>query len=122
MQYVRIYADSEGKSHFDEGEIALTTNNFAPPATPFNVSAPIVADQLVFIAMPPGWYGEWHPAPRRQYWLQTSGQIEVEVGDGEIRRFGPATVVLLEDVTGKGHVTRVIGDDEVTAAFVQLPR
>jgi len=55
-----------------------------------------------------------------QYWLQFTGQVEVGVSDGEIRRFGPGDVALLEDVEGKGHSTRVIGDVEVRAAFVQV--
>ena len=122
MKYTRIYTDSDGESHFDEVEVALVVNDFAPPAPPFNVSAPIPADQIVFVTLPLGWYGDWHPAPRRQYWIQVSGQIDVEVSDGEIRRFNSGDVALLEDVTGKGHVTRVIGQDEVRGIFVQLHR
>ena len=112
MQYARI----------DEVAVALVGNDFAPPAPPLNVAAPIPAVQLVFVTMPPGWYGDWHPAPRRQYWVHIAGQIDVEVSDGEIRRFNPGDVGLLEDVTGKGHVTRVISQDEVRGMFVQLPR
>ncbi len=122
MQYTRIYADPDGESHFDEVAVALVAKDFAPPASPLNVSAPIPAAQLVFIMLPPGWYGDRHPAPRRQYWVQIAGQIDVEVSDGEIRHFNPGDVGLLEDVTGKGHVTRVIGQDEVRGMFVQLPR
>ena len=121
MQYTRIYAGPDGESHFDEVAVALVANDFAPPAPPLNVSAPIPAAQFVFVALPPGWYGDWHPAPRRQYWVQIAGQLDVEVSDGEIRRFDPGDVGLLEDISGKGHVTRVIGQHEVRGMFVQLP-
>ena len=121
MQYTRIYADPDGESHFEDVAVALTANDFAPPAPPLNVSVPIPAAHLVFIALPPGWYGDWHPAPRRQYWVQIAGQLDAEVSDGEVRRFNPGDVGLLEDVTGKGHTTRVIGQDEVRGMFVQLP-
>jgi hypothetical protein len=50
-----------------------------------------------------------------------SGELEVEVSDGEIRRFSAGSLVLLEDTTGKGHLTRVVGSTGVDAVFVQLP-
>ena len=121
MQYTRIYADPDGESHFDEVAVALVANDLALPAPPLNVSAPIPANQFVFIMLPPGWYGGWHPSPRRQYWVHIAGQLDVEVSDGEVRRFNPGDVGLLDDMTGRGHVTRVIGGDEVRGMVVQLP-
>ena len=56
----------------------------------------------VFFRIPAGWFGDWHPAPCRQYYVQTTGELEVQVSDGEIRRFRPGDVVLVEDVTGQG--------------------
>jgi hypothetical protein len=35
-----------------------------------------------------------------------AGEYEVQVSSGETRRFGPGSVVLVEDLTGAGHVTR----------------
>ena len=121
MKYTRINAGPDGKSHFDEVTVALAPRNFAPPTPLLNVSSPIKADQFVFISLPPGWYGKQHLAPHRQYWVQMAGQMEVEVGDGEVKRFGPGDVVLLNDVTGKGHITRAVGQDEVRGVFIQLP-
>ena len=121
IEYVQIYSDTDGESHFREVTATLAAMNFAPPAPPLIVSAPIPADQFVFIILPAGWYGDWHPAPRRQYWVQISGQVDVEVSDGESRRFNPGDIGLLEDVTGKGHATRAIGLDDVHGMFVQLP-
>ncbi len=46
--------------------------------------------------------------------------MDFEVSDGEVRRFEPGNVLLLEDTAGKGHVSRVIGGD-ATMAVVQLP-
>jgi len=115
-----VVPDADGETHFAEAEVDLPSTAFAPPALPFNVSAPIAAAQFVFVTLRVGWIGDWHPAPRVQYWLQFTGQVEVGVSDGETRRFGPGEVVLLEDVDCKGHSTRVIGDVEVRAAFVQV--
>ena len=49
---------------------------------------------------------EPHNAPRRLFIVQIDGTVEVEASDGEKRVFGPGSVLLVEDTTGKGHVTR----------------
>jgi hypothetical protein len=78
------------------------------------------AEQVVLLTLPPGFYADWHPAPRRQLFLQLSGQIEVGVSDGETRRFGAGTVVLGEDLSGKGHTVRVLSTADALGAIVQL--
>ena len=120
MKYTRLYADDQGISHFEDLEFELSEADFAPPAEPLNVSAPFAVEQCLFASVPQNWDGGWHPAPRRQFWMQIGGEVEVEAGDGERRRFGPGSVVLLEDVAGKGHVTRVVGHRPSSGAFVQL--
>jgi quercetin dioxygenase-like cupin family protein len=69
---------------------------------------------------PSGWFGDWHPTPRKQFFFGLSGEYEVKVSDGESRVFGPGSVVLVEDVAGKGHVTRAVGSEGVLTAIVQL--
>jgi quercetin dioxygenase-like cupin family protein len=120
MQITRTYTDDDGESHFDLVEVSLTEHDFAPPAPPLLVSAPVPAEQMVLIGIPLGWHGDWHPAPRRQYWVGLRGQLDVTVSDGETRRFGPGDVVLLEDTSGRGHVTREVGGEPVHGLFVQL--
>jgi uncharacterized cupin superfamily protein len=45
-----------------------------------------------------------------------SGEGEVVTSDGEARRFQPGALLLCNDLTGKGHVTRAITD--LLLAFV----
>ena len=120
MRITRIWADEVGTSHFADIDIDLETTDYAPPAPPFEVSAPFPAEQAMLFEFPAGWFGDWHPSPRRQLYFNLGGQLEAEVGDGETRRLGPGDVVLLEDLTGTGHVTRVIGDAPSSGVFVQL--
>jgi hypothetical protein len=40
------------------------------------------------------------------------GEYEVEVSGGEKRIFGPGDLLLAEDLTGKGHYTKLIGTGE----------
>jgi len=120
MKYTRIYADPAGESHFKDVEVEFQETDFAPPAMPLNVSSFSSATECGFITAPPGWYGDWHPAPQRQFLFYLAGQGEVGVSDGEVRTFGPGDIVLVEDTTGKGHVSRVVGSAEVLNAVVRL--
>lgn len=121
MKYTRIFADSDGTSHFEDRDIDLEEIDFVPPAPSLFLSAFQQASQFAFCRIPAGWFGDWHPTPHHQFFFFLSGELEAEVSDGEVRRFGPGSVVQLEDTGGKGHVTRVIGDEDVLAAVVQVP-
>ncbi|HEV2282411.1 MAG TPA: hypothetical protein VGX75_08480 [bacterium] len=55
VRYVRMYADPDGESHFADEEADLRPVDFAPPAPPLNLSAPISAKQVAFFEMPEGW-------------------------------------------------------------------
>jgi hypothetical protein len=120
VKYIRIYSDPVGESHFEDVETQFDPVDFAPPAPPVQTAIPMPAEQVVLVTLPPGFYADWHPAPRRQLFLQLSGQIEVGVSDGETRRFGAGTVVLGEDLSGKGHTVRVLSTADALGAIVQL--
>ena len=75
------------------------------------------ATGVAFVRFPAGWDVS-HPTPRRSSLLE--GALEGETSDGERRRYGPGSAVLLEDTIGTGHRARVVGDGEVLAAVVQL--
>ena len=120
MKYTRMFTDGEGETHLEDVEIHLEFDQYAPPAPPFMVSELRPATRYGFSQFPAGWVGEWHPAPRRQFFLILSGEIECTVSDGESRVFGPGSVVLVEDTTGKGHVSRVVGSKDVLAAMIVL--
>jgi len=121
MKYIRIYCDDNGESHFEDMEIKVAPADFAPPAPPLNLAAPLEAERVIFCEFPPGWTGHWHHTPCRQFYFQMSGEIEVEVSDGEVRKFTAGAVGLLDDTSGKGHLSRVVGNLCVNALFVQLP-
>lgn len=115
----RIYSGDDGQSHFQEVALALVpftdTEGAHGEGTPLQP-----ATGIVFRVSPPGYELSWHCAPRRQYSVTLAGEMEIEVGDGTIRRFGPGDVVLAEDLTGQGHITRVVGDVQRLYAVVPL--
>ena len=113
MKVVRIYTGPDNQSHFEDVDLP-----FAPDAT--GEATPPLPTNLVFHRRPPGGVSDWHCAPRRQYVIGLSGESEIEVGSGEVRRFGPGDILLAEDLTGQGHVTRSVGADPRTSIWVPL--
>ncbi|MDQ1098438.1 MULTISPECIES: hypothetical protein [Chryseobacterium] len=49
------------------------------------------------------WEKNAHPAPRRQYVITIKGNIKFKVTDGSTFIIKPGTVLLAEDLKGKGH-------------------
>ena len=96
MKITRIYTGKDGHSHFEEIEVE---NEKLQPG-----------EGIVFRYAPPGHVQDWHPAPRRQYVITLSGEAEIQISDGTVRRFGPGNIMLADDLTGRGHITRVVGD------------
>ena len=112
--YVRVFSDKAGESHFEDVEIALEPQDFAPPAAPANIAPFLQTAQSLWFGVPPGWGGEtFHPVPERQIMIVMQGSAEVTTSDGEIRRGGPGMVALFEDTAGKGHSTHVLGDEDL---------
>lgn len=104
--YVRVYADETGETHFEDVELRHERRE-SPTGTVDEVSAPIPVEGLVFrLVVTEASETEPHNAPRRLFIVQVDGSVEVEVSDGETREFGPGSVLLVEDTTGKGHITR----------------
>ena len=121
VTYHRIFADAQGDSHFDSVTVEQRLAQAAPPAAPFYVSEDGPASAHRFYTFPAGWLGDWHPAPTRQFLACLSGAVEAETTDGTVRRLGPGDLVLLEDTSGRGHVTRNIGDGYATFLVVPVP-
>jgi hypothetical protein len=49
---------------------------------------------------------DWHPAPRRQYIVNLDAGVKITASDGESRLIGTGEVILVEDTTGKGHLSQ----------------
>ncbi len=120
MRYLRLYADETGETHFEEVEVAEAEIDFAPPAPPLFASEPIAAARTLFTRFPAGWSGDWHRAPTRQFGIILDGTLEITASDGDSRTFESGSVRLLEDTTGKGHRTRVVGDRDVLNVAIQI--
>ncbi len=112
-KYVRLFADEQGESHFEDFSVDLLPVDFAPPAGPLNIAAFTNASRSLWVGASVGWAGDVpHPAPQRQVFCILIGNWETTASDGEVRLFKPGDVVLLEDTWGKGHSTRLTTDHD----------
>ena len=110
MGIQRLYTGDDGQSHLEEMDL-----DSHPVLTEMQNTAGIV-----FRSAPPGDFIDWHTAPRRQYVITLSGELEIGLGDGSVHRFGPGNVNLAEDLTGKGHTTRVVGNVPRITAVIPI--
>lgn len=74
---------------------------------------------MMFLKLPTGWNEPVHPTPQKQALICLAGAVCVTASDREAREIGPGDVWIMEDLTGKGHHTRVISDDDFNAIIVQ---
>src|SRR5205823_10765312 len=77
-----------------------------PPDFDIQATIPVPADALQARQM------SWHTTPKRWFLVTLAGQMEITTSDGETRCFGPGSVWLLDDTTGKGHNTRVLAGND----------
>ncbi|MFC1607838.1 hypothetical protein ACFL47_07695 [Candidatus Latescibacterota bacterium] len=123
MKYVRVYADEQGGSHFEDMELEITQGELGTANVPkVGISRAFSTSKMFFVTAevkrPEHREITWHTAPARQFVIWLTGKIEIETSDGEKRTFGPGDIVLAEDTTGKGHISRNLSD--VVLAFIPL--
>ena len=114
MKIVRLYTGADNESHFEELEVDLNPRG----QTAFSALQP--AEGVIFRRAFETHDSDFHPAPRRQYVITLRGEVEIETGDGTVRRFGPGNVMLADDTTGRGHKTRVIGGRPRDSVMIPL--
>ena len=78
------------------------------------------ATGVQFSSRPPSPASDWHPGPRRQFIITLSGHAELEVANGQKVAVGPGHIELIEDTTGKGHITHVLGPDNRVVITIPL--
>jgi hypothetical protein len=95
--FVRLYPGDDGQSHFEELD------------NPFGPSERALVKEIRLRTSKPGNVYRGN-ALFRHYDITLSGGMEIEIGDGSIRRFGPGDVLFAEDLTGQGHVGQIDED------------
>ena len=104
MLITRIYTGDDGRSHFEELDLALPVSELGAMSSPIPLESMFVRDTS---EAGPAVY-DFHVAPRRQLAIHLRGRTEIEVGSGEKRSFGPDDLLLADDLTGEGHISREV--------------
>jgi len=103
----RIYAGPDGQTHAEEIDVKLV-----PGSGVNEISEMVKVTGLQFRRTAPNYFVDWHTAPRRQYVITLSGRGEVEVAGGKKVPLGPGHILLADDLTGKGHISRGVGTED----------
>jgi len=115
MQIVRVYTGTDGESHFEDIDVEFDQNGAFG-----RISKMVTARGVLFREVDGDYDLDFHNAPRRQYVVNLTGSVDLEVGDGTRRRLGPGSVLLAEDTTGRGHKSQAVAGEARTCLFIPL--
>ncbi|MER5185316.1 hypothetical protein ABT009_44795 [Streptomyces sp. NPDC002896] len=118
---LRVYSDAAGESHFEEIRIPGRRRRSDVSTSVAWWSEEIAVRGAVWrrveeeapTTTP-------HNAPQRQLIVPLSGEVEIEVSTGERRAVPPGQIILVEDTTGKGHITRALDDSTRVTLMLEL--
>ena len=65
-------------------------------------------------------FDDYHNASRGQYGVHLGGISEIEVADGTVKRLYAGDILIAQDTSGHGHITRGIGDESRVSMNVPL--
>jgi len=106
MDYLRIWADDEGVSHFEEVTLEFDVLPAEPGVAELWWSRGVDVDRVHFLTVKAAEQRpDWHCGPRRQFVTFLTGWAKLTAGDGEERVLPAGSTVLVEDLTGAGHMT-----------------
>ena len=115
MRIHNLYADADGESHFRDIEV-----EWAQDLPGGKMSERRPATGVIFRETSGDYDLDWHRAPRRQYIVNLDAGVEITASDGEKRVIGAGEVVLVEDITGKGHLSKSVGGQMRRSIFVPV--
>jgi hypothetical protein len=115
IKVTRLYTGPDGKTKVEEYEVPLK-----PQGRGTELSSTVAVKSLQFRRTNQDYNLDWHPAPARQYVITLSGESEIELEGGKKLRLGPGHILLAEDTTGQGHISRAVGSEDRVSLFIPL--
>ena len=115
MRIHNIYVDAKGETHFRDIEVKwVEERDFS------KYSERLKATGIIFRETSGDYDLDWHPAPRRQYIINLDGGVKITASDGESRIIGAGEVILVEDTSGKGHLSKSVSGKMRHSIFVPI--
>lgn len=113
FSYTVLYTGVDNDSHFKRGTDPLYPKKVGATTLPLHVK------EAVFGIAPAG-VQTWHNSPRRMYIIVLSGVMQIQTSNAQLRNFKAGDVLLAEDCTGKGHITRGLNGEPVSYLSINL--
>lgn len=130
VKFATVWADDEGATHIGYCRFeGLEFRSYAPPAAPQWIGiSPDKVESIAYAVLPPGYIGNWHPAPGPQWVITLSGKWSVETTDGSVLVQGPGEVQFSADSNSRprrddkraGHVSRTVGSEPNVQLIIRL--
>ncbi|MCD9625337.1 hypothetical protein [Rhabdothermincola salaria] len=106
MDYLRIWADEDGESHLEEVTLERRVHPAEPGVAELWQSAALPVSALHVVTVKAAEQRpDWHCGPRRQFVVFRDGSTRIATSDGDERRLAAGSLVLVEDLHGRGHLT-----------------
>jgi hypothetical protein len=115
MDIVRVFTGADGQSHLEDVTVAL--KDFGMTG---RISELWPGRGVQFRTVAGNYQLDFHTAPRRQLVVNLTGSVEIEVGDGTKRVLGPGSILLADDLTGQGHISRNVNSEPRTCLLIPL--
>jgi len=115
LKVTRIYTTKDGGSAFEDIVIGLFDKGDIGC-----LSERIKVKDIIFRTTDESYDFNWHNAPERQFVIIQEGEVDITTSDGVTRRFKTGDVLLAEDITGKGHISRAVDSKPRKSIFVTL--
>jgi hypothetical protein len=110
IKITRLFTGPDGKTKVEQWEVPLTDRGRGT-----ELSEPVGVTSAQFRRTNEGYSLDWHTAPRRQFLVTLAGESEIELEGGRKIRLGPGNILLAEDTTGQGHISRAVaGKDRIS--------
>ena len=115
MRIHNLYTDPGGESHFRDIEVEWVDERRGS-----KLSRTFPSTGIIFRQVQPSYDLDWHPAPCRQYIINLDAGVQITASDGESRVIGADEVLLVEDTTGKGHLSKAVDSGLRHCIFVPI--
>jgi uncharacterized cupin superfamily protein len=121
LSFSRLYTGPDGVSHWADETVHLASRGTESIEAMMATAAIGDVKGAMVAMLKAGATEDWHVAPRRQFMVCLRGLVEVTAADGQVRRLKPGEFALLEDLSGKGHITHSAGKEDHVALALPIP-
>ncbi len=116
LRCVRLFTDGQGQVQAQEGIL-----QYEPAERGDYATKVFHAGQVFYKVTEAGATAEWHLDSTRQFVITLQGHLAFETESGQQFELQRGDILLAEEVAGKGHRWRMLGDEPWVRVYVTLP-